>query len=121
MQVALVQNGQNHVHDKDCEEHQDGEARYRVSERKRLAPELAANSWWQDLLRCLFDEISGLPDGIAGLQVEEQCDARELIDVIDGLRAKDRMTGRRGVERTHHRAVVALHSQLWQLRWHSTP
>ena len=94
MQVAFVQNGQNHVHDKDCKEHQDGEARYRVSERKRLAPELAANSCWQDLLRSLLDEISGLPDGIAGLKVEKQCDARELVDVIDGLRAQDRMPGR---------------------------
>src|SRR5947208_15835282 len=97
MQVALVQNGQNHVHDKDCEEHQDGEARYRVSERKRLAPEFAANSWWQDLLRSLLDEISGLPDGIAGLQGEEQCDGRAWVDVIDGLRAKDRLPGRLGV------------------------
>src|SRR5258707_2116627 len=101
MQVALVQNGQNHVHDKDCEAHQDGEARYRVSERKRLAPELAANSWWQDLLRSLLDEISGLPDGIAGLQVEEHRDARELVFVIYGLRAQDLMPGRYGVEPNH--------------------
>src|SRR5438046_10395620 len=93
MQVALVQNGQNHVHDKDCEEHQDGKARYRVSERKRLAPELAANSWWQDLLRSLLDEISGLPDGIAWLQVEEQCGARELVDEIGRASCRERWWG----------------------------
>jgi hypothetical protein len=81
---------------------------YRVAERKRFAPELAANSRRQDLLRGLLHEISRLPDGIAWLQVEEQRGARELVDVIDGLRAQHRVPGRQGVERNHARAVVAL-------------
>src|SRR4029077_11243157 len=98
MQVALVQNGQNHVHDKDRENHEDGEARYRVAERKRFALELAANSRRQDLLRGLSHGISRLRDGIAWLQVEEQRDARELVDVIDGLRAQRRVPSRQGVE-----------------------
>ena len=111
MQVALVQNGQNHVHDKDREKHEDGKARYRVAERKRFAPELAANSRRQDLLRSLLHEISCLPDGIAWLQVEEQGGARELVDVIDGLRAQHRVPSRQGIERNHARAVVALDVQ----------
>src|SRR5258708_22564042 len=115
MQVALVQNGQNHVHDKDREKHEDGEARYRVAESKRFAPELAANSRRQDLLRSLLHEISCLPDGIAWLQVEEQRDARELVDVTDGLWAQDRVPSRQGVERNHARAVVALDVQQMQI------
>src|SRR6266568_7687649 len=111
MQVALVQNGQNHVHDKDREKHEDGEARYRIAEGKRFSPELAANSRRQDLLRSLLHEISCLPDGIAGLQVEEQRGARELVDVIDGLRAQHRVPSCQGVERNHARAVVALNVQ----------
>src|SRR5260221_4391433 len=111
MQVALVQNGQNHVHDKDREKHQDGQARSGVAERKRFALDLTANSRRQDLLRSLLDEISGLPDGIPGFQVEEQCGARELVDVIDGLRAQHRVPSRQGVERNHARAVVALDVQ----------
>src|SRR5207253_11075917 len=108
MQVALVQNGQNHVHDKDCEEHQDGEARYRVSERKRLAPELAANSWWQDSLRSLLDEISGLPDGIAGLQVEDRRGVGEWVAGMTERWAKIRRPARRAVRGNQGRAVAAL-------------
>src|SRR5437899_11257731 len=105
MQVALVQNGQNHVHDKDREKHEDGEARYRIAERKRFAPELAANSRRQDLLRSLLHEISCLPDGIAWLQVEAQRGARALVDVIDGLRAQSRGPSCQGLDRNPARAV----------------
>ena len=38
----------------------------------------------------LFDVLRCGADGIPRLQVEEHCDAGELIDVVDGLRTDDR-------------------------------
>ena len=68
----------------------------------------AANVGRQNLLGGLFHELRGLPDGVAGLQVEEHGHAGELIDVVDRLRPDHRMPAGDGIQRHHALAVVAL-------------
>src|SRR5438132_288162 len=86
MQITLVENCQDHIHDEHGQEHQDGEAGYGVAKRKRLALQPAAHSRRKDLLGRILYKLRRLADRVPWLQVEEQSDACELIDMVHRLR-----------------------------------
>src|SRR5258707_1020024 len=69
----------------------------------------------QNLLRSLFHELGGRANGVTGIQIEEHGHAGKLIDVVDRLRADDRMPARDRVQRNHALTVVALYVELAQV------
>ena len=61
------------------------------------------------------DELRGLADGVAGLQIEENRHAGELVDVVDRLRPEHRVPAGHGAQRNHALPVVALDVQQIQV------
>ncbi len=111
MEIALVEDRENYIHHEDGEEQKDGEALHGFAENESLALQAAANIRGQNFLRGFIDEIGGFADGVAGLHVEEKCDAGKLVDVIYGLGADGLMRRGDGVERNHALAIVAFDVQ----------
>ena len=106
--VALVENGKNHVHHEYGEPHQDREIVHRVAEGERLALEAAAQRRRHHLRRRLRDEIGGVADRNARLQVEEDRDGRELIDVVHRLKPERGLPRHQLAQRDHILAIVGL-------------
>ena len=87
VQVALVENGQNHVHDEHGQRHQDGQIADRVAERQGLTLQAPTHGRWDDLRGGLVDEVSSFTNSDPRLEVEVERHARELIQVIHRLGA----------------------------------
>ncbi len=82
MDVAFVQNCENHVHYKDGERHQDRQTGNGPAKREGFALQLCTNARWDYLSRRLIDEIGRRAKSNPRLQVEGERHTRELIEVV---------------------------------------
>src|SRR4029077_18264861 len=115
MQVTLIENRQNYVHDKDGNEHQHHEIRSRVAKGQSLPLQTSPYIRGKNLLGALLNKIGGLTNGVAGFHVEEKRDTGELVDVVHRLWSQHRVRVSHRVQRNHALPVIALDIQLAQI------
>ncbi len=115
MQITLIKDGQNHVHDEYSHHHQDGQIGNGILKCQRLALKCSMHIRGKDLFGCVLDELGCRSDGVAGFQVEEQSHAGELIDVVDTLGSNDRVPACKRAERHHALTVVTLDVKFAQI------
>src|SRR5579859_4465329 len=115
MQITLVQNRKNYIHDKDSNQHQDRKIGNGILKRECLALETAMYVCRKNLLRGIFHELCCRPDGGTRFQVEEQSYAGELIRMVDALRPNDSVPTGKRAERHHALAIVTFDIQLAQV------
>ena len=90
--VALVEDREDHVHHEDGEEHQDRQVCGRCCGRSAPRPAGSPRIVGGTISAAAFSMKSvASPIGDAGLQVEEDRDARELVQVVDRLGPSDRL------------------------------
>ncbi len=109
--IALVQDGQDHVHYEYGQRHQDGQIANRVAERQGLALQARAHGRRHDLHLCLADEVGGVADGHSRLEIVKDCDTRELVQVVYGLGAQRLLPGDQRADRYQIFPVVGLDIQ----------
>src|SRR6516165_940859 len=115
MEVALVENRQDYVHDEHRDQHQDRQIGNRVLENQSFTLQGSLKTRRKNLLRSLFDELSCRPDGISGFQVEKHGHAGELIDVVDRLWPDQQTRTGHRIEGNHPLPVIALDVELAQV------
>src|ERR1041385_6021061 len=89
MNITLVKNRENHVHHEHRESHQDRQAHDRASKRQRLTLQFRAHARRYNLRRLLSDVIRRTAQRDSRLEVEEECHARELVQVVHCLWTKN--------------------------------
>ena len=89
MHIAFVKNSQNHIHNKDRGEQQQGQRAEQLLEHEcfSLKDTLHGRIIGMDLRECILDELGGIADRDVWQQVEVECDTGELIQVVHRLRA----------------------------------
>src|SRR6185369_2910427 len=111
MDVALVEDREDHVHHKHRESHQQRQTRDGSAERQRLTLQLCTNARRNYFARRLLDEIRRSTESHARLEVERERHARELIEVVHRLWTKRGSPGDQFLERHKPSAVVRLDIQ----------
>ena len=86
MEIAFVENRQDHVHDEDGQRHQDRQIAHRVLKRQRFALQTGTERRRHHFGRSFGDEVGGVADGNTRLEIEVQGHAGELIQMVDRLR-----------------------------------
>ena len=109
--IALIENSQNHVHHEHRKGHQDCQISDRVLERHGLALQGSSHGRWHDLGRGLGDEIGGISHGHPGLEIEEERNAGELVEVINALGAQGCLPLDQSVERHQVPSIIGLDIQ----------
>ena len=89
MHIAFVKNPQNHIHNKDRGEQQHGQRAKQLLEHERFALEdsLHGRMLRMELRESLLNELGGIANGDIWQQVEVECDASELVQMVHSLRA----------------------------------
>src|SRR3982751_6851320 len=117
MDITLVKDRENDVHDEHGQRHQDGQTRYRVTECLRFALQLTPNSRRHDFSGCLTDEVSRVAQGYAWLQIEKQRHTRELIQVVYSFWTERLFPGYQFAERHKPLSVVRSNVKLRKILW----
>src|SRR6266550_398243 len=89
--IALVENSEDHIHDKDGSEQQQGQRLEQLPKYKRFALEDSLHGWItrMDLIEGLLNVLRGIANGDVRQQVEVERDAGELIQMVHSLRSND--------------------------------
>src|SRR5215472_11579301 len=89
--IALVKNSQDHIHDEDCREQQQGQRLKQLSEHERLTLEGSLYGWIArlDLRYGILDVLRSIANCGIRQQVEIEGDAGELVEMVHGLRANN--------------------------------
>src|SRR3982074_118630 len=88
MDIALVENAENHIHDKDGRENKERQRREELLEDEAFALHFAFDRWGQDLGSRLFNEVRNVPESSVRFGVETKGHGRKLIQVVDRLEAE---------------------------------
>src|SRR2546425_2291974 len=115
MDIALVKNPQDHVHDK---ERADDEKRKRLEkllENQPLPLKLSFDRGRQSFGGSFLNKISYAPQSHARFDVEAESDAGKLVRVIDRLEADFGLRFREGSNRNQFRIVIGLDVKLAQI------
>src|SRR2546423_1225413 len=102
MDIALVENAENHIHDEDGSKDEKGERAEKLLKDEAFALQFTFDRWRQNLGRRLFNEVSYISKCGVGLGVEPEGDGRKLVQMVDRLEPKpgDRLgEGANGNER----------------------
>src|SRR5438552_19133451 len=88
MDVTLVKNSEDHVHDKDCADQKQWQSAEKLAKDERFALEsgLHAGQFLMHLRERIFDELGRVADRLARQQIEIDRDAGELIEMVHCLR-----------------------------------
>src|SRR4051794_34944083 len=86
--VTLVKNSQNHIHDEDCREKQQGQRLKQLSEYKRLALKRSLHGWVMrlDLRYGILDVLRSIANRRIRQQVKIKRDTGKLVEMVNGLR-----------------------------------
>ncbi len=115
MEIAFVENRQDHVHDEDRQSHENRQIPHRVLESQRFALQARAQRRRHDLRRCFVDKVGRVADRNAGFEIKGQCDAGELIEMVDGLRPQGGFPVHQRIERQEPLAVVGANIEQRQI------
>src|ERR1700686_1774451 len=91
MDVTLVKNSEDHVHDKDCANQKQRQSAEKLPKDERFALESGLHAWKlaTDLRKRTFDVLRRVTDRDNGQQIKIDGDAGELIEMVDCLRPDD--------------------------------
>src|SRR5919198_2679092 len=89
--VALIKNSQNHIHDEDRRKQQQGQGSKPLSEHEGLTLEGSLHSWVMrlDLSYRILDVLCSIADRGIRQQIEINSDTGELVQMVHRLWAND--------------------------------
>ena len=110
--ITLVENPENDVHDENRGEDKERQRPEKLLEHQAFSLHLAFHRRRQNFRGGLLDEISHVTERHAGFRIETECDAGELIQVIDPLQPQFRSRFRQGADRDHRVFAIGPDVQL---------
>ena len=88
MDVAFVENAENHIHDKERRDDEEGQSGKELLQDKAFTLQLAFHRRRQHFGRCFLDVVGHIAQCDARFGIETKRDAGELVRVIDRLQAE---------------------------------
>src|SRR2546423_15467295 len=109
MHVALVENAEDDIHDKDRSNDKERQCPKKLLEDEPLALQVALDAGWQYFGGGFLNIVNRIAERDIGLGVETEGNTGELIEVIDRLQTDVLLRSRDRTNRDHRVAVVGFH------------